>query len=163
MASSTLMQPQQKQNVGMGQVGLSNGDMLLSAVLGSCVGLALYHPRLKIGALAHIVLPAASSEGALPGKFADTALPHLLAELAGAGVPRAGIVAKIAGGACMFGASGPLQIGENNIAAVTRLLAEENITLLAEDVGGNKGRRVTFDCKTGELCVEIAGQPKKIL
>jgi len=55
---------------------------------GSCVGLALYHPRLKTGALAHIVLPTASGRGALPGKFADTALPQLLAEFARAGIPR---------------------------------------------------------------------------
>ncbi len=163
MSSCTTTQPAQKHNVGMGQIAIERAPALLSSVLGSCVGLALYHPRVKTGALAHIVLPTASGRGALPGKFADTALPHMLAEFSKLGVPRNGLVAKIAGGACMFGVSGPLQIGDNNIEAVQILLAKENIRIAAKDVGGQKGRRVTLDCSTGELLVEIAGKTKKVL
>lgn len=163
MTSCTTTQPSLKQNVGMGQIAVAKAPGLLSSVLGSCVGLALYHPRLKTGALAHIVLPTACGRGALPGKFADTALPHMLAEFSKIGVPRQGLVAKIAGGACMFGVSGPLQIGDNNIEAVQNLLARENIRIVARDVGGQKGRRVTLDCSTGELLVEIAGTSKKKL
>lgn len=163
MSSCTTMQPAQKQNVGMGQIAVAQSPATLCSVLGSCVGLALYHPRFKTGAYAHVVLPAASGRGALPGKFADTALPHMLAELSKAGVPRPGLVAKIAGGACMFGVSGPLQIGDSNVEAVQNLLAKENIPIVAKDVGGQKGRRVTLDCTTGELLVEIAGKPKKVL
>ncbi len=163
MNSCTTMQPAQKQNVGMGQVALGKAPTLLCSVLGSCVGLALYHPRLKTGGLAHIVLPTASGRGALPGKFADTALPHLLAELARIGAPREGLVAKIAGGACMFGVSGPLQIGDSNIEAVQTLLAKQNIRIVARDVGGQKGRRVTLDCSNGDLIVEIAGTMSRVL
>lgn len=163
MSSSTIMQPAQKLNVGMGQIALAKAPALLCSVLGSCVGLALYCPRLKTGALAHIVLPAASGRGALPGKFADTALPHLLAEFARIGIRREGLTAKIAGGACMFGVSGPLQIGDSNIEAVQALLARENIRIVAKDVGGQKGRRVTLDCSSGELLVEIAGKTQKVL
>jgi len=157
MSSCTTIQPTQKQNVGMGQIAIDKAPALLSSVLGSCVGLVLYHPRLKAGGLAHIVLPTASGRGALPGKFADTALPHMLAEFSKMGIPREGLVAKIAGGACMFGVSGPLQIGDNNIDAVKHLLKEANIRLVGEDVGGQKGRRVTLDCSNGEVLVEIAG------
>lgn len=163
MSSCTTMQLAQKHNVGMGQIAVENKPALLTSVLGSCVGLALYHPRVKTGALAHIVLPTASGRGALPGKFADTALPYMLAQLAKAGVPRQGLVAKIAGGACMFGVSGPLQIGDNNVDAVRMLLAKENIRIIGEDVGGQKGRRVTLDCATGEMLVEVAGKTKKVL
>ena len=157
------MQTADKRNVGMGQIALSKAPALLCSVLGSCVGLTLYHPRLKIGALAHIVLPAASGRGAVPGKFADTALPHMLAKLAKAGATREGLVAKIAGGACMFGVSGQLQIGDSNIEAVQTLLAKENIPIVGRDVGGQKGRRVTLDCSNGELLVEIAGMGKRVL
>ena len=160
MSSCTTMPPAQKTNVGMGQIAVDKTPALLSSVLGSCVGLALYHPRLKAGALAHIVLPTAGGRGALPGKFADTALPHMLAELSKMGIPRDGLVAKIAGGACMFGVSGPLQIGDNNTEAVKQLLKEANIRIIGEDVGGQKGRRVTLDCSNGELLVEIAGTAK---
>ncbi len=163
MSSSTTIAPAQKKNVGMGQIAVAKAPAFLCSVLGSCVGLALYHPRLKFGAYAHIVLPKASGRGALPGKFADTAVPHMLAELSKEGVPRQGLVAKIAGGACMFGVSGPLQIGDTNIEAVQSLLAKENIRIVAKEVGGQKGRRVTLDCSTGELLVEIAGKAKTTL
>lgn len=163
MSSCTIAQTAQKQNVGMGQVAVAKAPALLCSVLGSCVGLALYHPRLKTGALAHIVLPSASGRGALPGKFADTALPHLLSELSKLGVPRDGLIAKIAGGACMFGVAGPLQIGDSNIEAVQTLLARENIRIAGKDVGGQKGRRVTLDCSNGSMLVEIAGKTMKTL
>ena len=163
MTSCTTTQPSLKQNVGMGQIAVAKAPGSLSSVLGSCVGLVLYHPRLKTGALAHIVLPTACGRGALPGKFADTALPHMLAELSRIGVPRQGLIAKIAGGACMFGVSGPLQIGDNNIEAVQNILAQESIPIVARDVGGQKGRRVTLDCSSGSLLVEIAGTSKRTL
>ncbi len=164
MSSSTTIQPAQKLNVGMGQIVVAEAPASLGSVLGSCIGLALYHPRWKIAALAHIVLPAASGRAAQPGKFADTALPHMLTELSRKGVPRNGLIAKIAGGACMFGnASGPLQIGDNNIEAVQAILAKESIRVVGKDVGGQAGRRVTLDCSSGELQVEIAGKTKKIL
>lgn len=163
MTSCTTIPPSQKQNVGMGQITVAKAPALLCSVLGSCVGLVLYHPRFKTGALAHIVLPTASGRGALPGKFADTAVPYMLDEFSKAGIPRQGLVAKIAGGACMFGVSGPLQIGDSNIEAVRALLKAENLRITAEDVGGQKGRRVTLDCETGELLVEIAGESRKKL
>ncbi len=108
MAICTAREPAQKHSVGMGQIVVAEAPAELVSVLGSCVGVALYHPRLKVGALAHIVLPKSSGGGAAPGKFADTAIPYMIAELAKAGAARAGLVAKIAGGACMFGVSGPL-------------------------------------------------------
>ncbi|MHB8899460.1 MAG: chemotaxis protein CheD [Thermoguttaceae bacterium] len=159
----TTIQAEQKQTVGMGQTALAKAPALFSSVLGSCVGLALYHPRSKTGSLAHIVLPSAGGRCAMPGKFADTAVPHMLAEFARIGIPREALVAKIAGGACMFGTAGALQIGDSNIETVQQLLARENIRLVAKDVGGQKGRRVTFDCSNGEMLVEVAGRPQKIL
>ena len=63
----------------------------------------------------------------------------------------------------MFGADGPLQIGDSNVDAVRAVLAKEGIRIVAEDVGGQKGRRVILDCSTGELLIEIAGHARKTL
>ena len=46
----------------------------------------------------------------------------------------------------MFGSCGPLQIGDANIEAVVRALRAAGIRVAAQDVGGNRGRRVTFEC-----------------
>jgi chemotaxis protein CheD len=87
----------------------------------------------------------------------------MIAELERRGSGRAGLVAKMAGGACMFGDSGLLQIGPANIEAVRRALAAAGLAPAAEDVGGTKGRRVVFDLARGTLTVEITGLPDKVL
>ncbi len=63
----------------------------------------------------------------------------------------------------MFGSAGPLQIGDANIEAVAQSLRAAGIRITAQDVGGNRGRRVTFECEGGTMLVESAGQPTKTL
>lgn len=163
MATCMAVECVGNQSVGMGQVILAAAPRQLSAVLGSCVGVALYHRRLKLGALAHVVLPDSVGRPCVPGKFADTAIPHMIQQLEAKGALRGQLVAKIAGGACMFGAGGPLQIGDNNIEAVTKALGAVGLRIQAQDVGGTKGRRVALDCATGHFLVQIVGEPPRTL
>ncbi len=144
--------------VGMGQTTVVTKPETTRAVLGSCVGLVLYHKRLGIGGLAHVVLPASEGRDGLPGKFADTALPHMLQSLAKLQAHSSGLVAKLTGGANMFGGNGPIQIGDSNAAALRAALNELKIPIVAEHLGGSKGRRVTLDAATGEVEIEIAGE-----
>lgn len=139
-------------------------DVLETYSLGSCVGVALYDPYLKIGGLAHILLPA--SELALPpavqkqpGKYADTALKKLVEELAALGASRMRLIAKIAGGACMFSSvpvDSPMNIGLQNVAAVRKNLSALGIALIAEDTGRNYGRTVRFFNASGTLVITSA-------
>jgi chemotaxis protein CheD len=149
--------------VGMGQVVAGGPPQKMKAVVGSCIALALYHPRLKRGVMAHIVLPDSAGRGGTPGKFADTAVPHMLELLKELNTSASCLTAKLAGAANMFGSSGPLQIGDANIEAVAQALRTAGIRITAQDVGGNRGRRVTFDCEGGAMVVESAGLPTKTL
>ncbi|MFW6114142.1 MAG: chemotaxis protein CheD [bacterium] len=150
--------------VGMGQIATGRAGARMKAVLGSCVGLVLYQPRLKAGVMAHIVLPDSAGRGGAPGKFADTAIPEMLRLLENMNVPVHGLIAKLCGGANMFGSSGPVQIGETNARAVLETLKKHTTArVMAEDIGGSKGRRVLFDCDNGAMTVEIAGQPARTL
>lgn len=149
-------------SVGMGQTLLLRQDESAATVLGSCIGLVIYHRRLKVAAFAHIVLPTSEGRPGSPGKFADTAIPHLLDLLAKEEACN-GLNAKIVGGAHMFAGKGPLQIGESNIEMVKKLLQRNGVPIVAECVGGTKGRRVTFHCDSRELHVEIAGQPVAVI
>jgi chemotaxis protein CheD len=150
-------------SVGMGQIVLAEPPTQLTAVLGSCVGVAMYHARRHIGVLAHVVLADSAGRVAAPGKFADTAIPHMLSLLAKEGIPPSAVVAKLAGGACMFGAGGPMMIGDANVDAVLRGLAQAGIRVVAKDVGGTKGRRIALDCRTGGLEIENIGCPSRTL
>lgn len=150
-------------HVGMGQAVLGAHPSCLTAVLGSCLGVALYHPRLRLGAMSHVVLPCSNGRESAPGKFADTAIPHMIGLLKARGATSATLVAKIAGGACMFGGGGPLQIGAANAEAVRQALKAAGIAVASEDIGGTSGRRVRFHCDSGTLTVERAGMPPREL
>lgn len=157
MTSATLIQPT-AHSAGMGQIVHAAAPDTLTTVLGSCIGVAIYHPRTKQALLAHIVLPASSGRAASAGKFADTAIPEMQKQLAQLGLCDGTVVVKLAGGANMFGIpSGPMQVGEGNIAAVEAALSKAKLKIAARHVGGSKGRRVTFDCQTGIYKVEIVG------
>jgi len=160
---TTLAASKKETLVGMGQIAAGRAPERMKSVLGSCIGLAIYHPRLKTGAMAHIVLPDSAGRDGTPGKFADTAVPEMLRLLKELGAPAHGLVAKFAGGANMFGGAGPLQIGDANAKAIAQALKTAGIRVAGQEVGGTKGLRVTFDCTTGEMTVARAGEPTRTL
>ncbi len=149
--------------VCMGQIAAGQAPVQFKTVLGSCIGLVIYHPRLTTGAMAHIVLPDSAERNGAPGKFADTAVPHMLQLLERQGAPVHGLTAKFAGGANMFGGTGPMKIGDANAEAVSRALEVAGIRVAGQEVGGTKGRRITFDCSTGEMTIAVAGRPERTL
>ena len=63
----------------------------------------------------------------------------------------------------MFGGGGPIRIGEENAAAVTTLLKEQRIPIVATHLGGAKGRKVIFDCGTGDVTIEVVGQSPELI
>ena len=139
-------QPQSEQMamIGIGEYRVGSFPMMTIG-LGSCIGLTMYDPNLKLGAMVHIMLPESAGRMDRPGKYVDTAVPLLVNELVALGCKNRSIVAKIAGGACMFEYFGTnLNIGERNAGKVRILLKEHHIQLAAEDVGGKVGRSVTF-------------------
>jgi chemotaxis protein CheD len=163
MSSDLLADPLAVTFVGMGEAAVAQHSGRLMGVLGSCVGVVLYHPPLKLGMLTHVVLPEFSGGGDPPGKFADTAIPWMVRILAGHGAAASDLIAKLVGGACMFGRGGPMQIGEANVAAALRALQAAAISVVACDVGGTFGRRMCFDVASGEIAVESAGAPLKVI
>jgi chemotaxis protein CheD len=72
----------------------------------------------------------------------------------------------MAGGAQMFSFSGKttlLKIGERNAQAVEQELKKAGIPLLALDVGGNFGRTIHFNIKTGELNIRTINHGEKVI
>jgi chemotaxis protein CheD len=149
--------------VGMGQTFIAEKPNRLTAVLGSCVGVVLYHPRLQIGAMSHVVLPNSDGRTGSAAKFADSAVPHMLALLEQRSAYPSGMVAKIAGGSCMFGNGGPLQIGEANIKATTAALEAVGVKIVGRDLGGSCGRRIGFNPENGQVTVESVGLPPRVI
>jgi chemotaxis protein CheD len=145
-------------SVPMGQWAVAAAPTLIRTLLGSCAGVVLYEPQSKIGGIAHIVLPDSRGSKEHPGKYADTAIPALIEDLEKLAQRklRTRLTAKLFGGASMF--QGPsLDIGKMNQGAVERILAEYSVPVIARDMGGDTGRRLTFNTLTGIVAVKIPG------
>ena len=132
--------------------------------LGSCIGLILCDRLTKISAMAHVVLPESTAGSTVeqPGKFAMTAVPFLLEEMTKLGASPAHVYAQIAGGACMLQLN-LADIGAKNIHSIRTVLQEANIPLVAEDVGGNQGRTLQWDLRTGKAIISRIGIPDMTL
>ena len=143
-------------------VSATEGDELVAIGLGSCIGLAMVDRMAGVAGLAHIVLPESTGTAGPPGKFADTAIPELLAQMERLGAVKRRIQAVLIGGARMFAVGGNLDIGARNAAAVKEQLAKVGILIHAEETGGNRGRtaRVVLGA---DISSQLAGGDKTSL
>lgn len=148
--------------VGIAEYRTAESPATLKASgLGSCLAIALYDSRRALGGMAHTLLPGGRRQDDVsnPVKFVDLAIEMMLNDLVAMGAERQDLVAKMAGGANMF-ASDFLSlvdgIGVRSAHSAREVLARLHIPLLAEDIGGNRGRTVEFDLATGRLLVYFA-------
>lgn len=160
----------QEIKVGIADLKTANSPKrIITLGLGSCVGIAIFDTKFKVGGLAHIMLPDSTQFSTVTNsfKFADLAVPILIAELKNMGASYSRMRARIAGGAQMFSFADKkrttLNIGERNINKVKEVLKEQGITLLAEEVGGNIGRTMILDTDTGKVFIRSVGRTLKEL
>ena len=154
--------------VGMADLKVAKfPDVLTTLGLGSCVGITLYDRTKKIGGLAHVMLPTYKGfEGQTIAKFADSAIIELVNQLGRMGAARGNLVAKIAGGAHMFGRSqnnDMLKIGERNAAASLAILNQLRIPVHANDTGGTHGRTIELYLDSGSLKIRTVGAGEKFI
>ncbi len=143
-------------------------DVLVTLGLGSCVAILLHDADLRVGGLAHVLLPdpALSRDRSNLSKFASTAVPALVAEMAGLGARPRRLKARLVGGAAMFQSlmvPGSLNMGARNVNAAREALRAAGIPLLGEDVGGDYGRSVRFQVGEGRTVVTAVGRSDVVL
>lgn len=156
--------PGQKVTVGIADMKILQWDgELITFALGSCIGICLYDPQVKLGALIHIMLPINMEAGRKNTmKYADTGIRETLQQLAGRGARKDRLIAKIAGGAKMFeiaGNSSLGNIGQRNIESVRMNLRKEGIRIVSENVGGSVARTLSFFPATGVGEIRAYGHP----
>ena len=155
--------------VGMADLNVAKApDSLITLGLGSCIGLTLYDPVLKLGGMVHYMLPDSTKlkNNANIAKFGDTGIKELYRRMIEQGASPRRMVAKIAGGAKMFEVSGLSNVGhvgERNAEEAKIVLKELKIPLVAEDTGLNYGRTVELNCETGEFHIKAVGKSSKII
>jgi chemotaxis protein CheD len=147
--------------VGIGQLAVTKDPaaVLVAYGLGSCVGLSIFDPAAKVAGMVHVLLP--DSEGKAvpePGKFADTGVDALLRQMAELGALKARMVVKAVGGASVLGAANAekFKIGDRNAEAIQRRLRHHGLRLVAQDLGGVRGRTLELHASSGRTFVRTA-------
>ncbi len=124
----------------------------ISTLLGSCVAVCLFDPKLKLGGMNHFLLPSRTgsrnedTDVILAG---DYSMEILLNAMLTRGAAKNRIVAKAFGGGAIVKQIS-MDIGGRNSRFARDWLAREGIPLTASDFGGPWSRKVITVPSTGD-------------
>lgn len=151
-----------------GEFYFGEGKTRIRTLLGSCVAITLWHPRLHLGGMSHYVLPSRAhrkKHEPLDGRYADEVMELFMRELRSSHTRPGEYEVKIFGGGRMFQhegkrgrAGGPLDIPERNVQIGRELVTRYGFRFTAEDLGGNGHRNVMLDLWSGDVWVKKALQ-----
>ena len=135
---------------------------VIKTILGSCVGVALYDYRMKLGGLNHFLLPNLPSGENPSTRYGDIAISTLIEATLGNGASKKFLQAKVYGGANVLdGVQIGVGIGNRNVETAFRLLEENHIPILESDTGGNTGRIIEMNTQTFEVKCRQEGEEGK--
>ena len=133
----------------------------IRTLLGSCVAITLWHPRLHLGGMCHYMLPHRLNrrkDEPLDGRYADESLEMFAREIRRKNTRPADYQAKIFGGGRMFTmpakAGRHVDISERNVQIGRKLVARAGFNLISEDLGGSGHRNVVLDLWSGDVWVK---------
>ena len=145
--------------IHVGQIHVDSAPMAISTVLGSCVAVCIYDKILGIGGMNHYLLPFWNGNGLQTPKFGNISIPKLIESMQERGSRIDRMEAKIFGGAAMNIATSPnMMIGEKNILVAKEILKEYKIPIVAEDVGGENGRKIQFNLERGKVLLKYTSK-----
>jgi chemotaxis protein CheD len=138
-----------------GHLFVSGTPCRVSTILGSCVSVALFDPVAQVGGLNHFLLPQGPENTAPSARFGTIAVPWLIDALVEAGAQRRALQAKLFGGACVLRAFRTTagNLGTKNVQVAKAILQAEGIPIVAEDVDGERGRKLIFQTHDGAAWV----------
>ena len=152
-----------------GEIYIARAPTILRTVLGSCVGITFWSPRLTIGALCHAVLPRRPPD--LPPnlpyaesyRYVDFCIGDVARQLENLGAVRGQLQVKLFGGADVLPVStkptSRMTVGRQNWEAALETMREESLGVMVSDLGGTRGCTLQFHTGTGEVLLRRLARP----
>lgn len=128
-------------------------EVALVTLLGSCVAACLRDPALGLGGLNHFLLPGDATADQKSARYGIHAMEMLVNDILKRGGVKDRLEAKVFGGANVIDVSAAETVGDRNCRFVTDYLRKEGIRIVAQDLGGERARRVFFFPDTGRASV----------
>lgn len=147
-----------------GEMRICEKPTIVTTLLGSCVAVAMYNERLRVGAICHGLLPSCKNaqpcDGQCPEKFkyVDCSIRRMLEVFHKRGIVQSEIDVKVFGGSDMFKvndrASKSSSVGRQNVEKALQIVDNEGLRIIATDLGGLRGRKIYFYTHTGEVLLK---------
>lgn len=140
-----------------GEYYVTRNDEAITTVLGSCVSACIRDAQAQIGGMNHFMLPEENSLDADDGssgaftrqatRYGSYAMESLINDLLKLGAARDRLEIKLFGGARILASM--TDIGAHNIAFIREYLSLEGFRVAAQDLGGDRPRKVVYFPTTG--------------
>jgi chemotaxis protein CheD len=161
---------QTKHTVGIADmiVSAASDDVIITYALGSCLGITVYDPVVRVGGMLHAMLPTCSTDPEKaqknPFMFVDTGVPKLFLESYKLGAKKERLIVKVAGGASVNKTADEdhFQIGKRNFLMLRKLLWKNGVLIKAENVGGQHARTMSLVLADGEVIIRANGVEHKL-
>ena len=134
-------------------------ETIITYALGSCLGIAIYDPVIKVGGLLHVMLPLSKADPEKarlkPEMYIDTGFSKLLMACYDYGAVKGNMKIYVAGGASMKqnGKDDYFKIGSRNFTTLRKLLWKNGFIIDYQDVGGNKARTMSLRISDGVVTI----------
>lgn len=144
----------EKKFIHSGQLYVAARPSYIHTVLGSCIAVCLYDSKMNISGMNHYLLPLWNNDGLQSPKYGNIAIPKLIEGMEAVGCSKKDMIAKVFGGASpndMHHTSENMMIGKRNYQIAVDILQQYNIKIVAQDMGGIRGRKIVMDSITGKI------------
>ena len=146
-----------------GEYFVSEDDIVLSTVLGSCIAACMWDRNARVGGMNHFMLPGDAARAGtdadpigLAGRYGVFAMEQLINELIKRGARKSNLEAKLFGGGAVLRNFTALNVGERNAEFVLNFLRTEGIRIASQDLLDVFARRVAFFPVSGRaLCRKL--------
>ncbi len=152
-----------------GEVCFSQRPVRVTTILGSCVAVTMFHRPSGVAAICHALQPVCPLQPAgcrdrCPKKYqyVSCVVPIMAARMMETGYRAREIEAKVFGGAALFRSNpalpSQLTIGRQNVETAMALMCHSGFMVKASHVGGDEGRKIIFDTRTGDVLLKGVGR-----
>ena len=135
-----------------GEYYVTQEDMMIMTVLGSCIAACIWDPKVRVGGMNHFMLPDGGSDTS--GRYGSYAMELLINEMMKLGARREWMQAKVFGGGQVMHSFTTMNVGERNTQFVIDYLQTERIAVVSKDVLDIYPRKVCYFPATGKAMVK---------
>ncbi len=147
-----------------GEYHITRAPMMLDTLLGSCVSVCLRNKVKGYAAMNHYLLarPGSGNENDI-GRYGTTSIEQIVKSLLAMDPNPSVLEAQLFGGAAVMDSLAKTSnVGGDNIAMAKEMMSKYGIRIIHSDLGGTKGRRISFNTQTNQIESKLVGTDSTI-